>query len=70
MKRLYLMIAMLFAAGQINAQYIVKGVVVGKADNAAIPGVTVTVQGTTQKQIAGADGQFSPQVLLNWISAM
>jgi len=58
MKILFIVVALLFIGGKMNAQYILEGAVVAKDNNTAMPGVSVSVQGTNLKQISDAKGRF------------
>ncbi|MES2377914.1 MAG: SusC/RagA family TonB-linked outer membrane protein [Bacteroidota bacterium] len=61
----YLLLAMCFAIGKVNAQtnaFTVSGVVTDGAKNETLPGVTVLVKGTTTGTVTDVNGKFTLNV--------
>ena len=59
MKVLYIMICLIFMVGKINAQYSLKGIVAAKETTDLLAGVSIRLEGSNQKQITDAQGEFS-----------
>jgi len=59
MKKLLLFMFVLYTSISVSAQYTITGKVASQADNAALPGVSVTVKGTAFGTATDNDGNFS-----------
>ena len=59
MKKLMLMFLILGTVGPVSGQIVVKGRVISAEDKTQMPGVNITVKGSTSGTITNADGTFS-----------